>query len=71
MFRSPADAALLAELQAFSRFRQYIDKLRTAHDKAVADMLYANPQDLPARQGYTRCLNELIAELTKSPTSGE
>ncbi len=63
MFRATADQQVLAELRSSSQFRKYVDKLRTAHTKALADVLYSTPQDLPVKQGYLRCLSELLEEL--------
>jgi hypothetical protein len=66
MFRSAEDSQLLAELRASSQFRKYVDKLRSIEVKATADLMYATPQDLPAKQGYARAIAELVSELTKT-----
>lgn len=63
-FRSTVDQQILAELRASSAFRHYVDKLRQAQVKATEELMYATPQDLPTKQGYVRCLTELINEIT-------
>jgi hypothetical protein len=66
MFRATADQQVLAELRTSSQFRFCIDKIRKAQVDAMADLMYATPQDLPAKQGYARALTELVNELTNS-----
>jgi hypothetical protein len=62
-FRSAADQEILAELKAVSAFRYYVDKLRQAQVKATEELTYATPQDLPTKQGYLRCITELLNEI--------
>lgn len=69
MFRGDEEARLLAELRASSHFRKYVDMLRSIEAKATADLMYATPQDLPAKQGYARAIAELLVELTKTGAS--
>lgn len=66
MFRAVEDQQLLAELRSSSHFRKYVDKLRSIEAKATADLMYATPQDLPAKQGYARAIAELLVELNKT-----
>lgn len=65
MFRSVEDSQVLADLKSVPAFRAYVDKLRQAHIDATADMMYADSSQLQAKQGYARCLHELIQELSK------
>lgn len=62
MFRATADQQVLAELRASSQFRFCVDKIRKAQAEAVADLMYASPQDLPTKTGYARALTELLNE---------
>lgn len=62
-FRSTVDQQVLAELRASPAFRHYVDKLRQAQVKATEELTYATPQDLPTKQGYLRCITELVNEI--------
>lgn len=66
MFRATEDQRILGELRASSQFRYCVDKIRQAQAKAVSELMYASPQDLPAKQGYVRALTELVEELTRT-----
>ena len=66
MFRAVGDQKILDELKASSQFRHCVDKIRQAQASAMADLMYASPQDLPAKQGFARALTELVNELTRT-----
>lgn len=66
MFKAAGDLKILGELRTSSQFRHCVDKIRTAQAKAVSELMYASPQDLPAKQGYVRALTELVEELTRT-----
>ena len=64
-FRGVVESQALAELQQSPAFKPVLKQLQQAHAEALKDLAYAEPLTLPVQQGYLRCLNELLEELTR------